>query len=109
MDGGSVMTRRSEPKPGCAYCKGAGVVVVTKDPDIETECVCTDVPEVVDPVQRFAEMAAAQFDSELDYDGAEVKRRILMEAHLLAADHPGEGEPCAVCIDDDEIDGLGER
>lgn len=106
---GGAMTLRSEPDPGCTYCKGSGVVVVTKDPDTEVECSCTDVIEVVDPVQRFAEMAAAQFDSELDYDGAEVKRRILMEAHLLAADHPGEGEPCAVCIDDDELDGSEER
>lgn len=31
-------------------------------------------------IERFADSAAAQFQSALDYDGAEVKRRILMTA-----------------------------
>lgn len=58
-----------------------------------------------DRVQRFAEMTAANFDSELDYDGAEIKRRILIDAHNIDPEHPGAGEPCAICADDDRIDG----
>lgn len=61
-----------------------------------------------DRVQRFAEMAAANFDSELDYDGAEIKRRILIDAHNIDPEHPGAGEPCAICSDDDRIDGQEE-
>ncbi|MEI3845227.1 MULTISPECIES: hypothetical protein [unclassified Microbacterium] len=38
------MTRRSEPKPGCPYCRGAGFVMVTRDPDTDVDCVCTDPP-----------------------------------------------------------------
>jgi len=40
------MTRRSEPRPGCAYCKGSGIISVSKDPDEVIDCVCTDPPEV---------------------------------------------------------------
>ncbi len=36
------MTRRSDPRPGCAYCKGSGIVPVSKDPDEIGDCVCTD-------------------------------------------------------------------
>lgn len=39
------MTRRSEPRPGCAYCKGSGIISVSKDPDEVIDCVCTDPPE----------------------------------------------------------------
>lgn len=56
-------------------------------------------------VRRFAEIAAANFDSELDYFGDEIKRRIQMDAHNLDPEHPGEGEPCAVCEDDNTVDG----
>lgn len=41
---GSVMTRRSKPRPDCAFCEGAGFVMVTRDPDVDMECVCTDPP-----------------------------------------------------------------
>ena len=61
-------------------------------------------PEITEHIQRFAEGAAEQFRSDLDYDGAEIKRRILMDAHIIGADHPGEGEPCAVCEHDDRLD-----
>lgn len=32
--------RRSEPDPACPYCKGSGVVCVSKDPDEVDECPC---------------------------------------------------------------------
>lgn len=39
------MTHRSEPRPDCAYCKGSGIVSVSKDPDDISDCVCTRPPE----------------------------------------------------------------
>ncbi|OJU39705.1 MAG: hypothetical protein BGN97_00350 [Microbacterium sp. 69-10] len=39
------MTRRSEPKPDCGICQGFGFVMVSRDPDLEADCVCTDPPE----------------------------------------------------------------
>lgn len=39
------MTRRSKPKPDCTFCKGAGIISVSKDPDLIDDCVCTDPPE----------------------------------------------------------------
>lgn len=36
------MTHRSDPRPGCAYCKGSGIISVSKDPDEVADCVCTD-------------------------------------------------------------------
>lgn len=56
------------------------------------------------PLERFAELVANQFDSNLDYAGAEVKRRILITAHLLTPDHPQSVGLCAVCVDDDRVD-----
>lgn len=38
------MTLRSDPKPDCRFCHGAGVVSVSKDPDVVDDCVCTDPP-----------------------------------------------------------------
>lgn len=38
------MTLRSEPKPDCTYCRGVGIISVSKDPDLEADCVCTDLP-----------------------------------------------------------------
>ncbi|MFD6699709.1 MULTISPECIES: DUF4326 domain-containing protein [unclassified Microbacterium] len=46
------MARRSEPRQGCPYCKGSGVVMVTKDPDTEIECPCTDPPRRVQLSRR---------------------------------------------------------
>ena len=50
------MTRRSEPKPDCTYCRGVGVVMVTRDPDLDVDCVCTDPPELTaeEKVDAFA-------------------------------------------------------
>lgn len=56
------------------------------------------------PVERFADLAADQFRADMDYDGAEVKRRILTLAHVLAPDHPRTAEECDVCRDDDKVD-----
>ncbi|MEX8058713.1 hypothetical protein [Microbacterium sp. 16-032] len=64
-----------------------------------------EVADMVDPertpVERFADAAAEQFRSDLDYDGGEIKRRILTLAHVLAPDHPQTAAECAVCRDDE--------
>lgn len=51
------MRPRSEPKPDCAYCRGAGIISVSKDPDLEADCVCTDPPEptAAEKVDAFAQ------------------------------------------------------
>ena len=43
------MISRSEPHPACRYCKGAGFVCVSKDPDEVADCVCTE-REISDPL-----------------------------------------------------------
>ncbi|MGN7861473.1 hypothetical protein ACTJI8_12905 [Microbacterium sp. 22303] len=40
------MTLRSNPDPGCPYCKGSGVVSVSKDPDQVDECTCMHAERV---------------------------------------------------------------
>lgn len=64
-----------------------------------------EVADLVDPertpVERFADAAAEQFRSDLDYDGGEIKRRILTLAHVIAPDHPKTAAECAVCRDDE--------
>lgn len=49
------MTRRSEPRPNCTYCRGVGIISVSKDPDEIADCVCTD------PVDEPAVEAAVMF------------------------------------------------
>lgn len=51
------MTPRSEPKPDCTYCRGVGIISVSKDPDLEADCVCTDPPEptAAEKVDAFAQ------------------------------------------------------
>lgn len=34
------MTRPSDPE--CPHCHGAGEVIVSRDPDIDEPCICTD-------------------------------------------------------------------
>lgn len=68
---------------------------------LATASTASDEPTEVD---RFADIAAAQFQSDLDYDGAEIKRRILITAHILAPDHPTAPGECLVCADDDGLD-----
>lgn len=55
-------------------------------------------------VERFADLAAGQFNSDLDYDGAEVIRRIEITAHLISPEHPVAMTDCAICVDDDRLD-----
>lgn len=45
------MTLRSEPKSDCGICRGVGIISVSKDPDLEADCVCTDPaePTAVEP------------------------------------------------------------
>lgn len=51
-----MMTLRSEPKPDCGICNGFGFVMVSRDPDVEADCVCTDPPEptAAEKVDAFA-------------------------------------------------------
>lgn len=49
------MTRRSEPRPDCTYCKGAGIILVSKDPDEIADCVCTDPPMSAEERLRVVE------------------------------------------------------
>lgn len=48
---------RSEPKKDCPFCKGVGLVMVCRDPDLEADCVCTDPPEptTAEKVDAFAQ------------------------------------------------------
>ena len=50
------MTRRSEPKPECGICKGHGFFMVSRDPDLDAECPCTEPPEptAAEKVDAFA-------------------------------------------------------
>lgn len=50
------MTPRSEPKPDCTYCRGVGIISVSKDPDLDADCVCTDPVEqsAAEKVDGFA-------------------------------------------------------
>lgn len=53
------MTLRSEPKPDCGICRGVGIISVSKDPDLEADCVCTDPvePTPAEKVDAFAQSA----------------------------------------------------
>lgn len=51
------MTRRSEPRPNCTYCRGAGIVSVSKDPDEIIDCVCTDPVNEPAPTVNVIEFA----------------------------------------------------
>ncbi|WP_417555616.1 hypothetical protein [Microbacterium sp.] len=50
------MTLRSNPDPDCGICHGFGFVMVSRDPDIEADCICTDPPEptAAEKVDAFA-------------------------------------------------------
>lgn len=51
--------RRSEPKPDCGICKGFGFFMVSRDPDIDAECVCTEPsePTAAEKIDTFAKSA----------------------------------------------------
>lgn len=51
------MTRRSEPRPNCTYCRGAGIISVSKDPDEIIDCVCTDPVDALAAVPCGASVA----------------------------------------------------
>ncbi len=49
-------THRSEAQDACPYCLGTLSIIVSRDPDEEVDCVCTDPPEETDAdrVDAFA-------------------------------------------------------
>ncbi|WP_313366632.1 hypothetical protein [Microbacterium sp.] len=49
-------THRSEAEDDCQWCHGKLSIIVSRDPDEEIDCVCTDPPEVkiADRVDAFA-------------------------------------------------------
>ncbi|MFE7198494.1 hypothetical protein [Microbacterium oxydans] len=49
-------TPRSEEQDACPYCHGKLSIIVSRDPDEEVDCVCTDPPElkITDQVDAFA-------------------------------------------------------
>lgn len=49
-------TPRSEAQDACPYCHGKLSIIVSRDPDEEVDCVCTDPPElkITDQVDAFA-------------------------------------------------------
>ncbi|KTR76172.1 hypothetical protein NS234_12130 [Microbacterium oxydans] len=51
-----VTTPRSEAQDACPYCHGKLSIIVSRDPDEEVDCVCTDPPEETDAdrVDAFA-------------------------------------------------------
>jgi hypothetical protein len=56
------MTLRSDPKLDCGICRGVGVMMVSRDPDIEADCVCTDPPDptATEKVDAFAQAAGIE-------------------------------------------------
>lgn len=38
-------TPRSKPRPDCRFCGGFGLVIVSRDPDVDDDCICTDPRE----------------------------------------------------------------
>lgn len=50
------MTHRSEEQESCQWCRGKLSIIVSRDPDEEVDCVCTEQPEETkaDRVGAFA-------------------------------------------------------
>lgn len=50
------MTHRSEDEDTCQWCHGKLSIIVSRDPDEEVDCVCTEEPEETDAerVDAFA-------------------------------------------------------
>ncbi|MFJ2502569.1 hypothetical protein [Microbacterium sp. NPDC087592] len=50
-------THRSEDEDSCKWCHGKLSIIVSRDPDEEVDCVCTDKPEETDAdrVDAFAQ------------------------------------------------------
>lgn len=44
-DGPMATTHRSEDEDACKWCHGKLSIIVSRDPDEEVDCVCTDPPE----------------------------------------------------------------
>lgn len=42
-------TPRSEAQDSCSFCHGKLTIVVSRDPDEEVDCVCTERPAAVEP------------------------------------------------------------
>ncbi|PRB08597.1 hypothetical protein CQ047_12000 [Microbacterium sp. MYb72] len=42
------MTHRSEDEDTCQWCHGKLSIIVSRDPDEEVDCVCTEKPEETD-------------------------------------------------------------
>lgn len=42
------MTNRAEEQESCQWCHGKLSIIVSRDPDEEVDCVCTDQPEETD-------------------------------------------------------------
>lgn len=55
-------TPRSEAQDACPYCHGKLTIIVSRDPDEEVDCVCTDQPEETnaDRVDAFAKSVGIQ-------------------------------------------------
>lgn len=49
-------THRSEARDDCQWCNGKLSIIVSRDPDEEVDCVCTDPPEakIADNFDAFA-------------------------------------------------------
>lgn len=56
------MTHRSEEQESCQWCHGKLSIIVSRDPDEEVDCVCTDEPEETgaDRVDAFAKSAGVE-------------------------------------------------
>lgn len=54
------MTLHSDSRPDCRFCKGSGMVSVSKDPDEVAECAC------IDPVDRAVIEQIAMFRQKHD-------------------------------------------
>lgn len=73
------MTRRSEPKPDCRICQGHGFFMVSRDPDIDAECVCTE------PVELTAAERVDAFTRSVGVDLMPWQRELA--TNLLTGDH----------------------
>ena len=55
-------TPRSEAQDACPYCHGKLSIIVSRDPDEEVDCVCTEQPEETDAdrVDAFAKSTGVE-------------------------------------------------
>lgn len=78
------MAHRSEPKPDCPFCHGAGFVMVTRDPDTDVDCVCTDPPlsaeERVNIIERRLGITLLPWQHEVAIRALDGERTVTMRA-----------------------------